>query len=239
VTINVFDIFCCCGGASMGYHLAGCNVVGADIFEDYSQKSYPFRSFKMDWHDALLKFGRYADLVHTSPPCQRYSITNAARKADYPDLVGPVREALIANGKPWVIENVLRAPLIDPVELCGCMFNLTAEDDDGTLLHMWRPRIFETSFPVVQPVMGDLKVRYGIHAVHSREYHAHEHVAGSYGGARRNRLEAKKVRKGGYVPSKAVQQRLMGIDWTAEKAMHQAIPPVYTKYIAEQFLTAA
>jgi hypothetical protein len=25
----------------------------------------------------------------------------------------------------------------------------------------------------------------------------------------------------------------------AEKAMHQAIPPVYTKYIAEQFLTAA
>jgi DNA (cytosine-5)-methyltransferase 1 len=232
------DLFCCLGGASMGYHRAGFDVVGIDLFGDgYTQKRYPFQSIKMDWLEALERYGESADFIHASPPCQRYSITNASRRHDYPDLVGPVREALNALGKPWVMENVLRAPLLDPkIELCGCMFNLTAIDTDGTKLHLWRPRQFESNVVLEQPRPGRRIMRYSTIAAHSEEYHDYAWVAGSYGGARRNRLEARNERKGGYVPSKAVQQQLMGIDWMPEKAMHQALPPVYTEFVGRQIL---
>ena len=66
---------------------------------------------------------------HASPPCQFYSIMTNSRpgQADkYPNLIGPVRELLIATGKPYVIENVegARAWLKDPVTLCGFQFGL-------------------------------------------------------------------------------------------------------------------
>ena len=50
---KLLDLFCCEGGASMGYHRAGFDVYGVDLFEDYSQKRYPFPSVKMDALDAL------------------------------------------------------------------------------------------------------------------------------------------------------------------------------------------
>ena len=48
--------------------------------------------------------------------------------------------------------------------------------------------------------------------------------------------EARLLRKGGYVPSKAVQQRLLGIDWMPEASMYLAIPPAYSEYIGSQLL---
>ena len=45
---KLLDLFCCEGGASMGYHRAGFDVTGVDLFEDYSQKRYPFPSYKGD-----------------------------------------------------------------------------------------------------------------------------------------------------------------------------------------------
>lgn len=232
----------------MGYHRAGFDVVGIDLFKHrgadgkihgFSQSRYPFKSFQMDWLEGLERFGRYADAFAVSPPCQRYSITNAARRAEYPDLIGPVREALQATGKPYVIENVVGAPLLDPVELCGCMFNLTAVDDDGTLLHLWRPRRFETNWNLEQPKPGNfiLPRSKSNMAVHSERFHdPSNQVAGSYGGARRDKNEARNERHGGYVPSIKVQQKLLGIDWMTQGGMHQSIPPAYTKYIGERLL---
>ena len=46
-----------------------------------------------------------------------------------------------------------------------------------------------------------------------------------------------KARGGGYVPSKAVQQKLLDIDWTTERALHQAIPPSYYDHLGRQLLT--
>lgn len=225
---KLLDLFCCEGGASMGYHRAGFDVAGVDLFEDYSQRRYPFPSMKSDAIGYLR--GRIGlgdtlpwDVIVASPPCQRYSITNAARRHDYPDLIGPVRDLLAEIGKPYVIENVVGAPLIDPVELCGCMFDLKAVDDDGITLHLQRARLFESNMDISAPRPHD----------HSE----HEWVGGCYGGARRDKYEAKYVRKGGYVPpNKKVVEEYMGIDWMTWKGLHQSIPPAYTEHIGRQLI---
>jgi DNA (cytosine-5)-methyltransferase 1 len=230
---KLLDLFCCEGGASEGYRRAGFDVYGVDLFEDYTQKRYPFPSAKMNALNALvgelIEFTNGEvwtvedfDAIAASPPCQRYSITNASRKHDYPDLIGPVRQLLRETGKPYVIENVEGAPLESPVMLCGRMFGLSATDDDGTHLVLDRHRLFESNVALTPP---------------PHPKHGDEQVAGVYGGARRDKWEAKHVRGGGYVPpNKAVAQELLGIDWMTWKGMHQSIPPAYTEYIGTQFL---
>lgn len=209
----------------MGYHRAGFAVEGVDLFIDYTQARYPFPSRRADILHTLRTRGHEYDAHHVSPPCQRHTAgTRAVDRSAYPDLIGPVREALIATGRPYVIENVVGAPL-DGVTLCGCMFGLSAVDTDGIRLNMLRPRVFETNFPVPQPE-------------HDAAFHAHEWIGGSYGGARRDKYEAKYVRGGGYVPSIPVQRQLLGIGWMTQRGMFQSVPPVYTEYIGKYLMEA-
>lgn len=210
---RLLDLFCCEGGAAVGYDRAGFDVVGVDL-EGRFKKRYPFEFHQGDAIEFVKEHGHEFDAIHASPPCQRYSITNASRKHDYPDLVGPTRDALKATGKPYVIENVVGAPLVNPVQLCWTMFFTpgSVKDDDGTPLQMFRHRLFESNVPLLEPACS------------------HEpgmQVAGSYGGARKDKHEARHVRHGGYVPSKQVQQALLGIDWMTLHGMYQSIPPVY------------
>ena len=220
---RLLDLYCCEGGAGAGYARAGFDVDGVDLLPRYA-KRYPFRFHAGDAVRFVREFGHLYDVIHASPPCNLYSITNAARQHDYPDLVGPTRDALIATGKPYVIENVIGAPLLDPLILCGSQFGLTAVDDDGELLRLERHRQFESNVDLVAPETP----------------HSHDRsvrVAGAYGGARRTKAGAKE-RKGGYVPSKPVIERLLGIDWMTEAGLFQSIPPVYTEHIGRQLLAA-
>jgi DNA (cytosine-5)-methyltransferase 1 len=211
--------------------MAGFDVVGFDLFRHYDHKRqrwvgprqelYPFPSRQGDAIQAIRDYGAEADLIHASPVCNLYSITNAARRDEYPDQIAEVREACEATGRPYVIENVPRAPLRNPMLLCGRMFKLTATDHDGTVLHLDRHRLFESNVLLYPP---------GTCQPHDRSLQ----VAGSYGGARRNKTEARRIRKGGYVPAYDVQQQLLGIDWMPESGLHQAIPPVYTEWIGRQ-----
>lgn len=135
---RLLDLFCGAGGAGMGYHRAGFEVVGVDI---KPQPRYPFEFHQAD---ALTFPLAGFDAIHASPPCQAYSRMSNARPgtADkYPALVEEVRERLLASGHPFVIENVEGAPLRNPLTLCGTMFNL----------RVYRHRLFETVPPIYFP----------------------------------------------------------------------------------------
>lgn len=136
--LRLLDLYCCQGGAGMGYHRAGFDVVGVDIDP---QPRYPFAFIQADALEYLTEHGHEFDAIHASPPCQAYTNAQKIMGNNHPDLLGPTRDALEALGKPYVIENVPGAPLRDPVELCGAMFGL------GTYRH----RLFETNWELHTP----------------------------------------------------------------------------------------
>jgi DNA (cytosine-5)-methyltransferase 1 len=135
---RLLDLFCCQGGAGMGYHLAGFEVTGVDLFP---QPRYPFTFHQGDALEFLRRHGHEYDAVHASPPCQAHTNAQKIMANDHPDLIGPTRELLDFLGVPYIIENVPGAPLVEPIELCGAMFGL------GTYRH----RLFESSLPLVAP----------------------------------------------------------------------------------------
>jgi hypothetical protein len=100
-------------------------VTGVDI-EDHPD--YPFTLLVADAMDVLTDTAFLAgfDVIHASPPCQHYAPVTRWRGAseDHPDLLAPVRELLVANSVPWVIENVPGAPMRVDYMLCGSMFGL-------------------------------------------------------------------------------------------------------------------
>lgn len=132
---RLLDLFCGAGGAAIGYHLAGFEVVGIDI---NPQPHFPFEFHQAD---ALRYPLQGFDAYHASPPCQAY--TKAGKQwrlqgKDYPDLISLVRALLLSTGKPYIIENVPDSPLINPILLSGADF--------GIKIH--RPRLFECNFEI-------------------------------------------------------------------------------------------
>ncbi len=138
--MKLLDLFCGAGGCSRGYKDAGFDeIVGVDIRE---QKNYPFRlvvDHALEYLDntELSQF----DLIHASPPCQAYSFSAAQHDKDYPKLIDEVRDMLNDRAVNYVIENVLGAPLKEPIILEGPMFGLK----------VIRKRLFEANWPLMQP----------------------------------------------------------------------------------------
>lgn len=133
---RLLDKFCGGGGAAMGYHRAGFEVVGVD---QNPQPHYPFEFVLGDCLALDPEWVAGFDAIHASPPCQHYS--EAAKlhdnRDDHPDLIAPTRAALVASGRPWIIENVVGAPMRADLTLCGTMFGLKIAKHRG----------FELSFP--------------------------------------------------------------------------------------------
>lgn len=203
--MRCLDLFCCGGGAGMGYRLAGMEVLGVDI---EPQPKYPFQFVQGDALEYLAAHGHEFDFIHASPPCQKWStITKCGGNTDHPDLIDPVRELLQRSGKPWVIENVPGAPLRNPVMLCGTMFGL----------NVIRHRNFETSHPVRQPV----------ECSHIKRVVKH---------GRRPDREMHYAAVTGHFSDVAFAQESMGIKWLGQKELAQAIPPAYTRYLAEAMM---
>lgn len=123
--MRLLDAFCGAGGAGMGYHRAGFEVVGVDIAP---QPHYPFEFYQADALEFIATHGCEFDVIHASPPCQAYSRATAWRgsRKNHPDLIATTRQALQATGRPYIIENVqeARSLLCEPVMLCGTHFGL-------------------------------------------------------------------------------------------------------------------
>ena len=203
---RLLDLFCGAGGAAMGYHRAGFDVVGVEIDPKHSRR-YPFDCWTGDALEYLRdrcwlrKQGFVA--IHASPPCQRFSAMSACRPGlagEYEDLIEPTRFLLLRTGLPYVIENVPGAPLRDPIVLCGQMFGL----------ELYRHRLFETSFEFWQP-----------------KHPPHPLPASRAG----HWTPGTVMSVAGHVAPIAKAREVMGIDWTTREELAEAIPPAYTEFV--------
>ena len=108
--MRLLDLYCGGGGAGMGYDQAGFKVVGVD---NKHQKDYPFEFFNADAFEILdnKEFIDLFDVIHASPVCKKYTSLSHLTGKEYPDDIPLLRKKLIATGKPYIIENVVGAPL--------------------------------------------------------------------------------------------------------------------------------
>jgi DNA (cytosine-5)-methyltransferase 1 len=146
--VRLLDLFCGAGGCARGYAQAGfTEILGVDLAP---QPRYPYHFVQDDAVDFLnhVDLNEF-DLVHASPPCQLFTFGNAGRATNHLDLITPIREALEARAVEYVIENVIGAPLRDPIMLDGIMFGLK----------VMRKRLFETNWPLEQPPRRRTKLR--------------------------------------------------------------------------------
>jgi DNA (cytosine-5)-methyltransferase 1 len=205
---RLLDLFCGAGGAAMGYHRAGFEVVGVDSI---AQRHFPFEFHQDDAFD--FPYDGF-DVIHASPPCQFYSSTrtmNSCKDRTYPDLIPRTRAHLQAAGKPYIIENVRGSPLMNFAKLNGPMF--------GLKLH--RERWFETSFFFFTPE-NRKSCGYRI---------GKDGFVSMVGGGDSGRGRIPKDHR-----TKAAWQTASGIDWMTMQEMTQAIPPIYTEWIGLQLI---
>jgi DNA (cytosine-5)-methyltransferase 1 len=205
--MKLLDLYCG-GGAAVGYHRAGFeDITGVDIV---AQPRYPFRFIQSDSLQFLKEHGSEYDLSHASPPCQGYSQTRfITGDRQYPKHIEELRELLISSGKPYVIENVVGAPLINPVRLTGLMFGLK----------VYRARLFETNwFFLAPPEPANVKVYTNADKGHSSFENGATHIC----------VAGNRFCKGDAAIA-------MDIDWPMSKReMAQAIPPAYTNCVGRQ-----
>ena len=217
---KLLDLFCCAGGCAKGYHDVGFEILGVDIVD---RPNYPYDFVKMDAIEFLETMDlREFDVIHASPPCQRYSklkhLSNDIEKWDlnHVDLVDVTREALKKTGKPYVIENVEGAPLINPIKLYGSQF---------PNLYTQRPRLFESNILLKEPNTPRQK-----------------HKTGKLGSGP---AEDGFITVAGIKPQRGMNETQMklyygfalgGIDWMSLEELTQAIPPAYTEFIGKQII---
>jgi DNA (cytosine-5)-methyltransferase 1 len=137
-------------------------------------------------------------------------LQSLGRARDYPDLIAPTRERLLAAGVPFTIENVVGSPLRASVILCGSSFGLLVR----------RHRVFESNFVVISPGCAhyaQIRDKPPLHRLQGKSS-----VVGCYGHGR------------GKGDDVALWRKAMGIDWMTRKELSQAIPPAFSELIGSQ-----
>jgi DNA (cytosine-5)-methyltransferase 1 len=210
---RLLDLFCGAGGAAVGYARAGFEVVGVDI---KPQPHYPFEFWQWDAMEILAAPDQPFDAIHASPPCQAYAgLSN--KDGRHPKLIEPVRELLRSTGLPYVIENIVGAPLQPSVVLCGSMFGLRVR----------RHRLFESNVMLLQATC---------------QHSAQQRIRAYYGkkGWLAWTPASANVQKKGRTPllrgSVDDAPEDMGVDWMTWDELREAIPPAYTEFVGAQLL---
>lgn len=204
----LLDLFAGAGGSAVGYHRAGFDVIGVDVVH---QPHYPYTFHKAD---ALTFPLDGYDAIHASPPCQHFTrYRNAVKDITdrYEDLVAPTRRLLEATGRPYVIENVPKAPVRPDLELCGSMFGLDVRR------HRW----FELGgWDALAP--GGCN-----HKGWRRRYKP---------SSTRSNLRYT-IEVGAWDEPLEQQKAAMGVDWPiTTRELSEAIPPAYTSWIGARLL---
>ena len=219
MAMRLLDLFCGAGGAAVGYHQAGFDVVGVDIDP---QPRYPFEFHQGDALEFCAAHGTAFDVIHASPPCQRYTglrrITESrfgTCRTEHPDLISSTRDALQSTDRIYIIENVQGAPLQTQFILCGAAFGLK---------HLARHRHFESNVLILgAPKCAHFK---------------NEYTIGVYG----SRPDGHRISYPHYKLTRIANslkeaREVMGIDWMTWDEIREAIPPVYTEWIGRQLIT--
>lgn len=226
--LRIIDLFCGAGLVADGLLAAGFEILGVDIV---AQPRYPGAFLR---HDALTlddRFFSMADAVWASPPCLKDTALNVSARREqaahgsavtqHPDLITPTRALLRRLGKPYVIENVYKAPLLYPAVLNGFMFGLGA-DYEGTRFHLERKRKFETNWPLAVPAFTRKSPVIGVYGGHARCR------AASAGG----RGTADFV---GVDDKTALMREAMGVERHMTGAeVSQGIPPRYARWVGDR-----
>ena len=161
------------------------------------------------------------DVIHASPPCQAHTKAQQLAKArndgkypEHPDLIAQTRDLLIKSGKPYIIENVSGAPLINPIKLSGTQFKN---------LYTQRQRLFESNVALKEPDELPTKKKtppagwgFGDDGFIS--------ICGSGGVQGMNSKQIPLY--WGFA--------LGGIDWMTRDELAEAIPPAYTEFVGKQ-----
>lgn len=254
--MRLLDLFCGAGGASFGYHQAGFDdITGIDIVP---MKRYPFRFIQADALEYLAAHGHKYDLIHASPPCQTHSVLKTMWNArQHENFLPQTRHALQGIGKPYVIENVVGAPMDVTLMLCGSMFGL--ETPCGAQLQ--RHRLFESNVMLMSPgdcyhSCGRQRTKRTI-SVNGHEFRneasrwQERRTITVVGGTPHDPARERRKYKTQKVPGSTAQQNVernwiretfsvgyariaMGINWMVMSELSQAIPPAYTEWVGRQ-----
>lgn len=209
---RLLDLCCCQGGATRGYQQAGFYVVGVDI--DPQPRYVGDEFLQADALDVLRDeaFVATFDAIHASFPCQAFLKGTLAPARHVPDLVTPGRPLLQASGLPWVIENVMGAPLdrTRSIVLCANSFGLRT----------YRHRRFEYS--------KHLTLTAPEHIPHDKPAPTRRRrerwLAGDHASITGD--------VGTYVGPEA-----MGVDWMSGNGLSEAIPPAYALWVGRQIMS--
>lgn len=204
-------------GEAGGYVRAGWDVICTDIEK---QPRCPFPFVRMAALDAIAKYGHMVQLIAGGPVCKAYSKTARIHAAGHPEQIPETRAAMVATGKPYVIENVEDAgpELIDPVMLCGQTFGLRT----------YRHRLFESNIPLKRPAPPTPQV--------APEACGFDHLS-PLAKMGRPIKDGEFYHAVGNFSGVELVRRDMGVPWMSREGINQCIPPAYSEYIGRQIMS--
>lgn len=141
---------------------------------------------------------------------------NGGKYGDHKDFIAETRELLRKIGKPYIIENVVGAPLINPISLYGTQFKN---------IYTQRQRNFESNINLKTPETPMQKKKTPT-AGNGFGQDGFISICGSGGVKGMNAKQI--VLYWGFA--------LGGIDWMSRSELAEAIPPAYTEFIGKQLI---